>query len=247
MEDNTMELIVGAGPAGLATAACLTQLSIAYVIVEREDCSASLWRKRTYNRLKLHLAQEFCELTHMSCPTDAPTYIPKGQFVKYLDDYIDHFNIRPKYDEGAKFWFSLARNMNTSTILKYTARFLVVASGENSAEDIPIIQGLDSFPGESASDGAPKARYLPQVLHTAVGHTTTADVWLLAVADVTVQYPSRLWASSHRSLHPWQRADNGPRSVAPSVRTACSTAVTLPEEQLEMLADYHICMPQESS
>ncbi|XP_039822908.1 probable indole-3-pyruvate monooxygenase YUCCA11 [Panicum virgatum] len=58
-------LIVGAGPAGLATAACLTKLSIPHVIVEHEDCSASLWRNRAYDRLKLHLAKEFCELPHM--------------------------------------------------------------------------------------------------------------------------------------------------------------------------------------
>ncbi|TVU26127.1 hypothetical protein EJB05_28673, partial [Eragrostis curvula] len=157
MEEETVVLIVGAGPAGLATAACLTQLSIRYVIVEREDCSVSLWRNRAYDRLKLHLAKEFCELPHMSYPTDAPTYIPKDQFVKYLDEYIEHFNIRPKYrtsietckyDEGTKCWISIAQNMDTSTTIKYTSSFLVVASGENSAENIPIIPGLDSFPGE---------------------------------------------------------------------------------------------------
>ncbi|XP_044335786.1 probable indole-3-pyruvate monooxygenase YUCCA10 [Triticum aestivum] len=54
-------LIVGAGPAGLATAPCLGQFSIPYAIVERESCSASLWRNRAYDRLKLHLAKEFCK------------------------------------------------------------------------------------------------------------------------------------------------------------------------------------------
>ncbi|TVU26472.1 hypothetical protein EJB05_29020, partial [Eragrostis curvula] len=157
MEEETVVLIVGAGPAGLAVAACLAQLSIPYVIVEREECSASLWRNRAYNRLKLHLAKEFCELPHMSYPADAPTYIPKDQFVKYIDGYIEHFNIRPKYrtsiesckyDEGTKCWISMAHNMDTSTSVKYTSSFLVVASGENSAEIIPIIPGLDGFPGE---------------------------------------------------------------------------------------------------
>ncbi|XP_044321122.1 probable indole-3-pyruvate monooxygenase YUCCA11 [Triticum aestivum] len=59
--ENVVVLIVGAGPAGLATAACLSQFSIPYVIVERESCSASLWRNRAYDHLKLHLAKEFCK------------------------------------------------------------------------------------------------------------------------------------------------------------------------------------------
>ncbi|VAI69631.1 unnamed protein product [Triticum turgidum subsp. durum] len=95
--ENVVVLIVGAGPVGLATEACLSQFSIPYVIVERESCSASLWRNRAYDRLKLHLAKEFCELPHMSYPLDAPTYIPKTLFVKYLDDYVERFNIQPKY------------------------------------------------------------------------------------------------------------------------------------------------------
>ncbi|CAL4986322.1 unnamed protein product [Urochloa decumbens] len=157
MEVQTIVLIVGAGPAGLAAAACLTQINIPYVIVEREDCSASLWQNCAYDRLKLHLAKEFCELPHMSYPADAPTYIPKDQFVKYLVNYIECFNIRPKYqtviescsyDEGRKCWSSNARDMTTSMVIRYTSRFLVVASGENSAANIPIIPGLHEFVGE---------------------------------------------------------------------------------------------------
>ncbi|KAF7106340.1 hypothetical protein CFC21_107080 [Triticum aestivum] len=155
--ENVVVLIVGAGPAGLATAACLSQFSIPYVIVERESCSASLWRNHAYNRLKLHLAKEFCELPHMSYPVDAPTYIPKTLFVKYLDDYVERFNIQPKYltsvesstyDNDQQCWSIVAHDMAKSTIVRFSAKFLVVASGENSAENIPMIPGLQSFPGD---------------------------------------------------------------------------------------------------
>ncbi|KAJ1276534.1 hypothetical protein BS78_05G221200 [Paspalum vaginatum] len=148
MEEKTVVLIV----------ACLTQLSIPYVIVEREDCSASLWRNRAYDRLKLHLAKEFCELPYMSYPAEAPNYIPKDQFVRYLDNYIERFNIRPKYhtevksctyDQDKQCWFTLAHDMATSVDVRYTSRFLVVASGENSAENIPTIHGLNGFAGET--------------------------------------------------------------------------------------------------
>ncbi|KAM0914039.1 hypothetical protein ACQ4PT_011747 [Festuca glaucescens] len=155
MEEASV-LIVGAGPAGLATAACLSKFSIPYVIVERESCSASLWRNRSYDRLKLHLAKEFCELPHMSYPVDAPTYIPKNQFVKYLDDYIERFSIQPKYltvvesstyDIKHNCWSIITRDMEKCTIVDYKAKFLVVASGENSEENIPVISGLENFPG----------------------------------------------------------------------------------------------------
>ncbi|KAG2558895.1 hypothetical protein PVAP13_8NG331400 [Panicum virgatum] len=94
----------------------------------------------------------------MSYPADAPTYIPKDQFVKYLDNYIEHFDIRPKYhttiesctyDEGKKCWFSMARDVTTSVVVRYTTRFLIVASGENSAANIPVITGLHDFAGEA--------------------------------------------------------------------------------------------------
>jgi indole-3-pyruvate monooxygenase len=155
--EKVLVLIVGAGPSGLAAATCLSEHGIPYCIVEREDCSASLWRKRTYDRLKLHLAKEFCELPHMSHPSDTPKYITKEQFVKYVDEYVDHFNIFPKYstsvesceyDEVSNCWDVIARDLVNGQVTEYTARFLVVATGENSEGIIPTIPGLHDFPGD---------------------------------------------------------------------------------------------------
>ncbi|KAL5205439.1 hypothetical protein ABZP36_033648 [Zizania latifolia] len=154
--ESVVVLIVGAGPSGLSIAACLSQLSVPYVIVEREDCIASLWRKHTYDRLKLHLAKEFCEMPHMPFPESAPTYIPKLQFLRYVDDYVEHFNICPRlnstvescwYDEVNSCWVVTTRDQANDMVTKYAARFLVVATGENSAGNIPRIPGLEYFPG----------------------------------------------------------------------------------------------------
>ncbi|OMO56244.1 Pyridine nucleotide-disulfide oxidoreductase, class-II [Corchorus olitorius] len=150
-------VIVGAGPSGLATSACLSAHSIPHVILEKEDVYASLWKKRTYDRLKLHLAKEFCALPFKPHSSDSPTYIPKDMFVEYLDEYVSTFNIQPKYRrsvESASFdevdgkWKIHARNLESGEVEVYVAEFLVVASGENSAQNIPEIPGMETFKGE---------------------------------------------------------------------------------------------------
>lgn len=151
-------IVVGAGPSGLATAACLSQLSIPYVIIEREDCFASLWKKKSYDRLHLHLAKQFCELPHMSFPSTCPTYVPRKQFIQYLDEYVSHFKISPLYqrlvesaiyDEDNKKWNVKVKNLaNSGEVEEYFGRFLVVATGETSDAFMPEVEGLSSFKGE---------------------------------------------------------------------------------------------------
>ncbi|KAE8685206.1 putative indole-3-pyruvate monooxygenase YUCCA10 [Hibiscus syriacus] len=149
-------IIVGAGPSGLATAACLNHYSIPYVIIEREDCFASLWKKSTYDRLHLHLDKQFCELPHMSLLDTYPRFISKNQFISYLDDYVSRFKISPLYRravESAEFneatgkWTVKARNFGSGEVEEFLGRFLVVASGETSNPFTPKIEGLDAFPG----------------------------------------------------------------------------------------------------
>ncbi|KAF8394502.1 hypothetical protein HHK36_020712 [Tetracentron sinense] len=150
-------IIVGSGPSGLATSACLNLLSIPNIVLEREDCFASLWKKKSYDRLHLHLPKQFCELPHMSFPIASPTYVPKKQFIQYLDDYASQFKVSPMYcrsvesatyDEVTKKWCVKARNTTSDEVEEYMARFLVVASGETSDAFVPKVEGLDTFSGE---------------------------------------------------------------------------------------------------
>lgn len=157
MEETTV-VIVGAGPSGLAISACLTQHSISHIILEKEHCNASLWRKNAYDRLNLHLASEFCYLPHMPHPPTTPTYLSKAQFLQYIDNYVEHFNINPRYcrvvesasyDEAKNKWSVEAKNTQEGGALEvYGANFLVIATGENSEGYVPDLPGLENFEGE---------------------------------------------------------------------------------------------------
>ncbi|KDP41019.1 hypothetical protein JCGZ_03551 [Jatropha curcas] len=88
---ETTVLIVGAGPAGLAMSVCLSNILVSNIMLEKEDCHASLWKRRSYNRLHLHLAKEFCELPYMPHLPETPTFMPKETFIDYMDKYVrDH-------------------------------------------------------------------------------------------------------------------------------------------------------------
>ncbi|KAF7818248.1 putative indole-3-pyruvate monooxygenase YUCCA10 [Senna tora] len=149
MEESV--IIVGAGPSGLSVAACLTKASIPFIILEREDCFASLWNKYSYDRLHLHLRKQFCQLPHMSFPTSYPQYVPKNLFLHYLHDYVSRFTITPlyrrqveeaDYDEGARKWKVKARNIASGQVEEYSGRCLVVATGETSEPYVPAVEGF---------------------------------------------------------------------------------------------------------
>ncbi|KAM0027896.1 putative indole-3-pyruvate monooxygenase [Helianthus debilis subsp. tardiflorus] len=121
--EETVVIIVGAGPSGLATAACLHQLSIPYIVLEREDCLASLFNKKTYNRLHLHLAKT------------------SVNFLTFL------FRRFAKYEEDEEKW-KVEAEVDGGGVKSYEGRFLVVATGETSDVYIPEVDGLSEFKGE---------------------------------------------------------------------------------------------------
>lgn len=151
-------VIVGAGPSGLAAAACLKEKGIPSLVLERSNCIASLWQLKTYDRLRLHLPKQFCELPLMSFPNDFPTYPTKQQFIKYLEHYAKTFDIRPvfnqsvvcaNYDRNLGFWRvkTETRTTTTTTTTEYVSRWLIVATGENAEAVVPRIEGMEEFGG----------------------------------------------------------------------------------------------------
>ncbi|KAH7366548.1 hypothetical protein KP509_18G084200 [Ceratopteris richardii] len=153
-------IIIGAGPSGLAVAACLRKHRIPCLILEREDCIAPLWQHNTYDRIHLHLPKQFCELPFMPIPDKYPTYLSGAQFLEYLHQYAKTFNIKPRFNErvtSAKFeektqlWRIFTRGTskgNNDEVREYVGHWLVIASGENSEEIKPAIKNLESFKGK---------------------------------------------------------------------------------------------------
>jgi len=157
MEVEIPVVIVGAGPGGLATSACLNKHSIPNIVLEKDDCHASLWRKRAYDRLKLHLGKDFCALPHMPFPSDFPTFVPRVDFLRYLDDYVTQMKIFIRYNRhvnDASFdvtngkWRVCVHDTTLNVDEIYVADYLVAATGENCDPYIPMINGLESFEGE---------------------------------------------------------------------------------------------------
>ncbi|KAI0491859.1 hypothetical protein KFK09_026120 [Dendrobium nobile] len=141
-------IIVGAGPSGLAVAACLKAKGIPSLVIERSHCIASLWQLKSYDRLRLHLPKSFCELPLMPFPAEFPTYPTKEQFVSHLQSYAANFKIQPVFGEAVVnaeydirgFWRVRTEGMGKRR--EYVSRWVVAATGENAEEVVPDIAGM---------------------------------------------------------------------------------------------------------
>ncbi|KAL9376330.1 hypothetical protein Peur_030450 [Populus x canadensis] len=149
-------VIVGAGPSGLAVAACLKEKGVLSMVLERCSCIASLWQLKTYDRLRLHLPKQFCELPLMGFPSEFPTYPTKQQFLHYLESYAQKFEIGPRFNETVShaeydkvngFWRvkTVGKKLEET---EYVCRWLVVATGENAEAVVPEIDGMGEFGGD---------------------------------------------------------------------------------------------------
>lgn len=149
-------VIIGAGPSGLAASACLKQRGVSNLVLERANCIASLWQNKTYDRLRLHLPKQFCELPFMPFPTDFPTYPNRKQFVAYLEAYVDRFDIRTnfnrtvlnvEFDATLRGWRIKMRCSKSGQEAELVTKWVIVATGENADPFVPKIEGLSEFKG----------------------------------------------------------------------------------------------------
>lgn len=140
-------LVIGAGPAGLATSACLRRQGLPHLVVEREAEIAPTWR-RHYDRLHLHTTKRYSGLPFSPWPREAPGYPSRQQVVDYLQRYAWEHHIEPRLGVSVQ----RVRRQDQRFMVETSAgplspRFVVVATGYNGVAVRPAFAGLDGFAG----------------------------------------------------------------------------------------------------
>ncbi|MEW6320860.1 MAG: NAD(P)/FAD-dependent oxidoreductase [Acidobacteriota bacterium] len=140
-------LIVGAGPAGLAVAACLKHEGIDSVILEQERQVASSWR-RHYDRLHLHTPRDHSSLPHRRMPTAFPRYPSRDQVIDYFEAYAAHFKLAPRFQQRV----TAVRPANGGWEVRtddgrYEVPHVVIAAGYNREPIVPRWPGQETFGG----------------------------------------------------------------------------------------------------
>jgi indole-3-pyruvate monooxygenase len=142
-------VIVGAGPAGLAVAACLRRGGAPFALIEQATSGVGpRWRTR-YRRLHLHTAKQYSGLPYFPFPASHPRYPSREQVVEYLELYRRHFGIEPHLGERVT---GLARSGSGWAVATdrdvYWAEHVVLCTGRSDVPHRPRWPGDDAFPGE---------------------------------------------------------------------------------------------------
>jgi putative flavoprotein involved in K+ transport len=145
-------VVIGAGPAGLATAGALRHHGIGAVVLERDSIGAS-WRKH-YDRLHLHTVRWLSHLPGYKLPRRYGKWVSRDDVVEYLEDYVEAHNIDvrtgvevDRIDSDGDGWV-----VRTSAGDLSTAR-VVIATGYNKHQFLPDWPGLASYTGELTHSG----------------------------------------------------------------------------------------------
>lgn len=142
-------LIVGGGPAGLATAACLGRRGIPARVLEQGPAVGHSW-SQYYDRLHLHTGRHLSRLPGLPLGKDYPLYPARDEVVRYLRDYARRFDLRVSTDERV---VAVRRDeardgwrVETERDTRH-APAVVVASGTFHNPRRPRFPGLDDFGG----------------------------------------------------------------------------------------------------
>jgi cation diffusion facilitator CzcD-associated flavoprotein CzcO len=145
-------LVIGAGPAGLASAASLAPLALDVKLIDRALEQASSWRHH-YDRLHLHTVKTHSALPGLPFPDSAPRYVPRLGVVEYLLAYAEHHGLRPELGhevvavEPAPAGTLARWCATTAAGQRFGARHVVLATGANRKPRAPELPGHVAFRG----------------------------------------------------------------------------------------------------
>lgn len=138
-------VVVGAGPAGLASAAELGRRGVAVTVLERADAIAASWRGR-YDKLRLNSSRPFSKLPGERWVRGTPIFPSRDEVVAYLERYARRNRIQvrlgtrlERIDSDGERWI-----LRTSTG-DLPADHVIVAAGYEHTQFIPDWPGRDRF------------------------------------------------------------------------------------------------------
>ena len=167
-------LVVGAGPAGLAVAACLRRRGIEPLVVDRGAAVGDSWRAR-YDRLHLHTPRMQSALPGLRIPRRFGRWVAKDDMADYLRLYAEHHGIAPRFGVEVTRLERDGDGWKAETGgAPLTARQVVLASGYNREPVLPDWPGQDTFRGEllhASAYGGPERFRGRDVLVVGAGNT----------------------------------------------------------------------------
>ena len=145
---NTV-VVIGAGPAGVASALALKDAGMRPLLIDRADKIGSAWRDRRYDRLKLNTAGPLSHLPGRRYPKGTPVFPSRDQVIEHLERHAQEDGIDllletcveaiDRNDDGWLLWTS-AGKLQTGQ--------LIIATGYENEPVIPEWRGRSDFDGE---------------------------------------------------------------------------------------------------
>jgi cation diffusion facilitator CzcD-associated flavoprotein CzcO len=183
-------VVIGAGPAGLATSAALARRGVAHLLLERGAAAGHTW-EHLYDSLTLHTGRHLSRLPGLDFPRGTPLFPARAQFLSYLRAYADRFSLPVRagcevrrVTRAAGGGWTLDTSQGT-----LAAAHLVVATGIVAAPVSPRWPGQERFRGDiihSVAYRRPEPFAGKRVLVVGVGNSGAEIAGELARAGVDV-------------------------------------------------------------
>jgi cation diffusion facilitator CzcD-associated flavoprotein CzcO len=140
-------VVIGAGPAGLASAQRLIAEGMRTVILDKASKVGAVWR-RHYDRLHLHTPRMNSSLPGLPMPPSYGRYPSRAQFVEYLENYASAFSLRPVFNAPVSGVRRDAQKWRVEAgAHSATASVVVIATGWADFPHSPQWPGVESFKG----------------------------------------------------------------------------------------------------
>jgi putative flavoprotein involved in K+ transport len=138
-------VVIGAGPAGLASAAELGRRGVPAVVLEQASAIGASWRGR-YDRLRLNTSRWFAKLPRTPYAKGTPIFPSRDEVVAYLEAYAGRHALDVRLDTPVE---RIDRN-GTGWIVRtpdadVTADHVIVAGGYSHTPFVPGWPGREGF------------------------------------------------------------------------------------------------------